>query len=233
MWILLSPAASPEQVRSALQGLELWTELSRGAAGGTVALEVLPHSRQVAIERIQAVPGVADVVDRASPHPRLDRQQGHAVRVGQLAFGGTEPPVLLAGPCSAESEEQVSASSRLVSGGESEARGCSRQERGARSGGADDAAPCPADAELVIELEDVGAMRSPSTSLRAAVGIRVLAPAGEEQSKAPVGSEDGTARRSGEISRSEDGGAERSGGDARARWRSAPQRAQAPPAGEG
>lgn len=114
MWILLTSDADGERVRAALQGLGLWTEWVRGQAGPLVALEVLAHSAEVAREAIAAVPGVADVVDRPSPHPLVDRQAGKAVSVGAVAFGGGAPPVILAGPCSAESRAQVLASAAMV-----------------------------------------------------------------------------------------------------------------------
>jgi 3-deoxy-7-phosphoheptulonate synthase len=112
--ILLAPDADVVRVRAALQGLGLWTEPVSGAAGAVAGLEVLPHSRAVPREAIRQVSGVADVVERKSPHPLVDAQAGRAATVGRVQVGGGAPVVLMAGPCSAESEPQVTASARLV-----------------------------------------------------------------------------------------------------------------------
>ncbi len=114
MLILLARNADVARVRAELQGLGLWTEPASGD-DGAVGLEVLPHSQAVAREAIRAVRGVAEVIARKSAHPLVDAQAGRAVSVGPVSVGGGAPVVLMAGPCSAESQAQVLASAQLVS----------------------------------------------------------------------------------------------------------------------
>lgn len=114
MLILLQRDADVAAVRSTLQGLGLWTEVARGEAQGTTALRVAPHSRQVSPAELRAVRGVADVLEVASAHPLVDAQAGHAVAVGKALVGGGHATVLMAGPCSVESEAQIQKSAELV-----------------------------------------------------------------------------------------------------------------------
>ncbi len=105
MTIALAPGADPRAVQQVLARLGLWTRrLADG--GGEVLLEVLPHSARVPVEAVRAVPGVRNVFVPDSPHPRVDAHPG-VVRAGGVAIGGNHPPVLMAGPCAAETEEQV------------------------------------------------------------------------------------------------------------------------------
>ena len=81
------------------------------------------HSGGVERERILGVPGVADVSEPASRHPRVDAQPV-PVQFGDVALGGEAPPVLMAGPCAVESEEAIhDAAGRLAAAGASFLRG--------------------------------------------------------------------------------------------------------------
>jgi 3-deoxy-7-phosphoheptulonate synthase len=113
MWITLRPEADPGEVRAALQGLGLWTQPLRGAQRGQVGFWVQPHSKAVAHEFILAVPGVAEVHAAPSEHPKVDAQAGRPVWVGDVAVGAGRP-VLMAGPCSVESEAQIHEAARRV-----------------------------------------------------------------------------------------------------------------------
>lgn len=69
---------------------------------------VEPGSARVDAESLLGIVGVATVARETSPHPLVDRQ-GPAVEVSGEVIGGDASPVLLAGPCSVESEEQIHA----------------------------------------------------------------------------------------------------------------------------
>ncbi len=105
MTIALAPGTDARAIQRVLAGLGLWTRRLAGAGGETL-LEVLPHSARVSPDALREIPGVRDVFLPESPHPRLDAHPA-AVRIGHVAIGPGHPPVLMAGPCAAESEEQV------------------------------------------------------------------------------------------------------------------------------
>lgn len=113
MLIALNDDARVKDVQSALQGLGLWTRRLE-TEDGQQALAVEPHSTAVSIERIRAVDGVAAVFRPASPHPRLDAQAGRALDLGPARIGGHEKPLLMAGPCAIESQEQVNEAAEIV-----------------------------------------------------------------------------------------------------------------------
>jgi len=110
----LRPEADPAAVNAALQGLGVHGEVARGAGGAVIVLG--PVSCVVAPGVLADLPGVAAVLAGPSPHPRLDALAWRAVRVGpgDLAIGPGAPPVLIAGPCAAESRAQVDAAAALA-----------------------------------------------------------------------------------------------------------------------
>ncbi len=107
MIVTLSPGANPESVLRALAGLGLWAVRFDGGRG-SVCLLVASHSADVPPGRIAEIPGVLEVARPSSPHPLVDAQSG-PVPFGTLEVGPGRAPVLIAGPCSIESEEQIEA----------------------------------------------------------------------------------------------------------------------------
>ncbi len=110
MVILLREDADDRAVTAALQGLGLWTRALTPDAGGPRMLEVETHSAHVAVEQILAVPGVAHVAERKSPHPLVDalaEQYLVRCRSGADVWLGGDRPVLIAGPCAVESQAQI------------------------------------------------------------------------------------------------------------------------------
>lgn len=105
MIITLTENADLDGVRAALADLGLWTREFTGERG-SIQFLVHPHSGRVERDELLAVPGVADVSESASPHPLVDAIEPVAT-VGGVRIGGEAPPVLMAGPCSVESEEQI------------------------------------------------------------------------------------------------------------------------------
>ncbi|MCB9738377.1 MAG: 3-deoxy-7-phosphoheptulonate synthase [Deltaproteobacteria bacterium] len=106
--LLLESDADRAEVDRALRRLGVWSV----ALGDGTALQVASHSQAVDDRTLASLPGVAKVMMARSEHPLLDAQAGVAVTLGQ-ARGASAPvrcgpgaePLLLAGPCSAESEE--------------------------------------------------------------------------------------------------------------------------------
>ncbi len=114
-FIQLQPGANVGLLRAQLQGLGLWLQSLPGTPGHGDGFEVLPHSTHVPLAQLRALPGVADVLEPASPHPFLDALTGRAVVVTpRLYVGGGAAAVLMAGPCCAESEEQVEVTAAAV-----------------------------------------------------------------------------------------------------------------------
>jgi 3-deoxy-7-phosphoheptulonate synthase len=112
--VQLAENAALPTVETALQRLGLWTRRLQGAAGEVRALEVAAHSTRVDRAAVLAVEGVVDVLVPPSPHPRVDAQAGSRVHFADLVLGGGAPMLLIAGPCSVESEAQIHAAAALV-----------------------------------------------------------------------------------------------------------------------
>lgn len=115
MIVTLSDNANCKNVQTTLQGLGLWTRPLRGQVDSAITLLVERHSTHVPIERIVRVAGVREVFTAESPHPLVDKQANRPVAVGRWAIG-TEQPLLMAGPCSIESESQALAAAAIAAG---------------------------------------------------------------------------------------------------------------------
>ncbi|MSP16285.1 MAG: 3-deoxy-7-phosphoheptulonate synthase [Myxococcales bacterium] len=105
MLITLAPGVDPARVRHALVALGIWTR-TLVAADGRARLLVEPHSAAVDAADVAALDGVESVAVEPSTHPRIDAQAA-CVDIAGVALGAGAPPVLLAGPCSVESEERM------------------------------------------------------------------------------------------------------------------------------
>jgi 3-deoxy-7-phosphoheptulonate synthase len=105
MIVTLTEGAEAGLVRDALAGLGLWTSPFEGRLG-SLQLYVHSHSGEVDRETLLGVPGVADVSEPASRHPRVDGLSAR-VRIGDVEIGAGAEPVLMAGPCSVESEHGI------------------------------------------------------------------------------------------------------------------------------
>ena len=89
--------------------------LTRGAERAIVAAVGSGGSRS-ALEALKAAPGVEDVVPIAHPFKLVSRQTRggrSCVYVGDVCIGGPEA-VVMAGPCSVESREQILSTARAV-----------------------------------------------------------------------------------------------------------------------
>lgn len=121
MIVLLEPDADAPAVERALIAEGLWVRRLDGIRG--VQLEIEPWSSAVAPDRLLDIQGVADVLARSSPHPRVDAQRG-AVEIARRRFAPGGPPVLIAGPCAVESERQIDrVAARVARAGASFLRG--------------------------------------------------------------------------------------------------------------
>lgn len=106
MWISLTPEADLKHVKERLQDLGLWARPCSGSTGEVTGLLIKKDSRAVPREVILDIPGVADLAQASPKHPKLDAQAHKPVLVGHIEVGNGAP-VLMAGPCSVESEAQI------------------------------------------------------------------------------------------------------------------------------
>jgi 3-deoxy-7-phosphoheptulonate synthase len=103
--VSLALGADAAAVRRELAARGLWIEaVERGAQAGDVFLVVSSYSAAVDSAEIAGIPGVRTVSVPVSAHPRID-EQGPVVDVGGVPVGAN--PLVFAGPCSVESEEQI------------------------------------------------------------------------------------------------------------------------------
>ncbi|MEO8876960.1 MAG: 3-deoxy-7-phosphoheptulonate synthase, partial [Polyangiaceae bacterium] len=110
--ISLSPGADAELVRAELARLGLWATLGRSADGAASYFSIAPFSAACDPRVVEKIRGVASVSASASVHPKLDAQ-GPVVEVNGVRIGGAAP-VLMAGPCSVESEKQITTIAEAV-----------------------------------------------------------------------------------------------------------------------
>ncbi len=123
--LTLQPGADLDRLQSALRGLGVWARPLASERGEQRALTLEPHSRRVADDVLASLDGVERLLASPSSTPKLDALAGAPILLGKLAVGGGTPPVLAAGPCSAESPELVAraaqsaarAGARLLRGG--------------------------------------------------------------------------------------------------------------------
>jgi len=111
----LTADADPRAVGAALAALGLWPTPLRDPDGRVRALSLHPSSALCAPSALAALPGVARVLGAASPHPLVDALARRPVEVAGHTFnapGGA--PLLIAGPCSVESEGALSAAADQV-----------------------------------------------------------------------------------------------------------------------
>jgi 3-deoxy-7-phosphoheptulonate synthase len=114
MLVTLVESADPKHVEASLQGLGLWIQRLEAPAGGRPALWIESHSSAVGAERIALVEGVAEVRAPKSPHPALDAARGASLSCGAVALGPGAAPVLMAGPCSIESPQQIAQAAAMA-----------------------------------------------------------------------------------------------------------------------
>ena len=103
-----------EDVKNRIESHGLQAHLSKGAERAVVGVVGQIHSDLQA--EMEMMPGVAEVVRITKPFKLATREfkvGNTLIELGDVAVGGDEP-VLIAGPCAVESEEQVMATAEFV-----------------------------------------------------------------------------------------------------------------------
>jgi 3-deoxy-7-phosphoheptulonate synthase len=121
MVINMAAKASEAEVQHVIDRIQecgFQPHVTRGAERVIVAAVGTGGSRS-ALEALKAAPGVEDVVPIAHPFKLVSRQtrpERTRVMVGPVCIGGVEA-VVIAGPCSVESRDQILATARGVKAG--------------------------------------------------------------------------------------------------------------------
>ena len=102
------------QVEQRIQGHGLKTQVSRGVERCVVGiLGTIPPDLK---DEMEMLPGVSEVIRITKPYKMASREfhpENSVVMVGNVKIGGPEP-VVMAGPCSVEDEEQMVSTARAV-----------------------------------------------------------------------------------------------------------------------
>ncbi|BCA78828.1 3-deoxy-7-phosphoheptulonate synthase [Desulfuromonas sp. AOP6] len=118
MLIVMDHSATDQQiaaVKKAIEAMGLRAEPIPGSL--RTAIGVLGNQGYVDDTSIRELPGVRETIHVSKPYKMVSRDfhpVSTVVRVGDIAIGDGHPPVMIAGPCSIETEEQMLAAAQLV-----------------------------------------------------------------------------------------------------------------------
>ena len=118
MIVNMKDGATEQQIEHVIERVReagYQAHVTRGTERCIVA--AVGSGRRHEIEALQAAPGVDNVVPIAQPYKLVSRQvrpEGSVVDVAGVRIGNGEPVVVIAGPCSVESREQLLATARAV-----------------------------------------------------------------------------------------------------------------------
>ena len=107
--------ADPKSVSSTLTVLGQWPSALKDTQGRTIAFQLHPSSIPISAEELKNIEGVSDVLGHISPHPKIDTLTQGAIEVAGHMFNSPTSPLMIAGPCSVESEEAVHEAAEIVS----------------------------------------------------------------------------------------------------------------------
>src|SRR5205085_591865 len=118
MLVVMDNHATPDQIERVVRVIEEMGYHARPMPGGQrMAVGLVGNDGRVDGSRIEALPGVAEVIHVSKPYKQVSRewkQDSTVVRIAPgVEFGG-EQIQIIAGPCSVESESQIVTAARLV-----------------------------------------------------------------------------------------------------------------------
>lgn len=118
MLIVMNHSATQEQIRSVEKAVEaMGLQASPIPGSERTAIGVLGNQGYVDDSTIRELPGVVECIHVSKPYKLVSRDfhpEPTIVEVGPVKIGNGLPPVVMAGPCSIESEAQMLASARVV-----------------------------------------------------------------------------------------------------------------------
>jgi len=111
-------SATDEQIQAVTDAVEAMGLTAEPIPGSLrTAIGVLGNQGYVDDTAIRELTGVREVIHVSKPYKLVSRDfhpVPSIVEAGGVKFGDGQPPVLIAGPCSVESEEQMMAAARVV-----------------------------------------------------------------------------------------------------------------------
>jgi 3-deoxy-7-phosphoheptulonate synthase len=121
MLVVMQNHATPEQIERVVKAIEEMGYSARPMPGETrTTVGLVGNDGRVDGSRIESLDGVAEVIHVSKPYKQVSREWKEANTIVTLApgvsFGGTDI-VIIAGPCSVESEEQILSAARAVRAG--------------------------------------------------------------------------------------------------------------------
>ncbi len=118
MLIVMHHNAEKKQVEAVIQAVESMGFKAAPIPGSErTAIGVLGNKGYVDDSTIRDLPGVQEVIHVSKPYKLVSRDfhpRGTLVKVGGVVIGEGERPVMVAGPCAVESEEQILKTARAV-----------------------------------------------------------------------------------------------------------------------
>ncbi|HKJ05051.1 MAG TPA: 3-deoxy-7-phosphoheptulonate synthase [Geopsychrobacteraceae bacterium] len=118
MLIVMHHHATDEQIRAIKAAVEVMGLRAEPIPGGErTAIGVLDNQGYVDDSTIRELPGVREVIHVSKPYKLVSRDfhpESTVVDVAGIKIGDGQPPVIMAGPCSIESEEQMLTAARQV-----------------------------------------------------------------------------------------------------------------------
>jgi 3-deoxy-7-phosphoheptulonate synthase len=118
MLIVMHHSATDDQLKAVVDAVKAMGLIAEPIPGSLrTAIGVLGNQGYVDDTTISVLPGVREVIHVSKPYKLVSRDfhpESSVVEAGGVKFGDGQPPVLIAGPCTVESEEQMLAAARLV-----------------------------------------------------------------------------------------------------------------------
>ncbi len=118
MLIVMHHSATSEQIERVIAEVEAMGLKAEPIPGSLrTAIGVLGNQGYVDDTTIRNLPGVRETIHVSKPYKLVSRDfhpRSTLVTVGSAVFGDGRPPVIIAGPCSIESEEQMLTAARQV-----------------------------------------------------------------------------------------------------------------------
>ena len=118
MLIVMHQTATDEQIQAITEAVEAMGLTAEPIPGSQrTAIGVLGNQGYVDDTCIRDMPGVREVIHVSKPYKLVSRDfhpEPTLVEAGGVTFGEGQPPVVIAGPCSIETEEQMLAAATLV-----------------------------------------------------------------------------------------------------------------------
>src|SRR6476620_7089867 len=118
MLVVMQNHATQAEIARVVEAIEEMGYAARPMPGETRTTDgLVANDGRVDGSRIEALPGVAEIIHVSKPYKQVSREwkaENTVVTIAPgVSFGGSEI-VVIAGPCSVESEEQIISAARAV-----------------------------------------------------------------------------------------------------------------------